>query len=351
MSNSDQLTDGNDDAAADTSQRPASIHVEFVQPLVLHALRRQVLRPGQPWSSVDHDYDSWPDTFHVAAFGPRGEVAGCASFHPDAAPHRPGRLAPPNLAPSRDGVAARGAWSGLRRRGPALRDCRGTPTWRHRSVVQREIGCGRLLREARILHRRRRVRDRADRAALRHGDRAMSVDILRYSAFTDTPAGGNPAGIVLDATGLDESTMQAIAAEVGYSETAFLTVAGDDGRSFDIRYFAPSIEVPFCGHATIATGVALGERLGPRRVLAARQVRRCPCRRHPRGRWPAARNVDQRRAQDRRSGGRRPRRTARRARLEPRRSRSAVAAEGCLRRTLASRPSSGYPRSACRSRL
>lgn len=90
----------------------------------------------------------------------------------------------------------------------------------------------------------------------------MNVDVLRYSAFTDTPAGGNPAGIVLDATGLDESTMQAIAADVGYSETAFLTAVGDDGRSFDVRYFAPSIEVPFCGHATIATGVALGERLG-----------------------------------------------------------------------------------------
>jgi len=91
----------------------------------------------------------------------------------------------------------------------------------------------------------------------------VSVEVLRYSAFTDTPAGGNPAGIVVDATGLDDWTMQAIAAEVGYSETAFLTVAGDDGRSFDVRYFAPSIEVPFCGHATIATGVALGERLGP----------------------------------------------------------------------------------------
>ena len=90
----------------------------------------------------------------------------------------------------------------------------------------------------------------------------MTVDVLRYSAFTDTPAGGNPAGIVLDATGLDVATMQAIAAEVGYSETAFLTAARDDGRSFDVRYFAPSIEVPFCGHATIATGVALGERLG-----------------------------------------------------------------------------------------
>jgi PhzF family phenazine biosynthesis protein len=90
----------------------------------------------------------------------------------------------------------------------------------------------------------------------------VTVDVLRYSAFTDTPDGGNPAGIVLDATGLDAPTMQAIAADVGYSETAFLTAANDGGRSFDIRYFAPSIEVPFCGHATIATGVALGERLG-----------------------------------------------------------------------------------------
>lgn len=90
----------------------------------------------------------------------------------------------------------------------------------------------------------------------------MTVDILRYSAFTDIPTGGNPAGIVLDATGLDEATMQKIASAAGYSETAFLTAADDDGRSFDVRYFAPSIEVPFCGHATIATGVALGERLG-----------------------------------------------------------------------------------------
>lgn len=87
-------------------------------------------------------------------------------------------------------------------------------------------------------------------------------DVLRYAAFTDTPDGGNPAGIVLDARGLDAPTMQAIAAGVGYSETAFLTPAGDDGRTFDVRYFAPSIEVPFCGHATIATAVALGERLG-----------------------------------------------------------------------------------------
>src|SRR6185437_12302734 len=167
-----------------------------------------------------------------------------------------------DLAPACDGVAARGTRPGLRCRSPALRHRRSTQARRHALVVQRAIGCSRLLRTARVLESWRRVRDRADRAALRDGDRAVNVDVLRYSAFTDTRAGGNPAGIVLDATGLDASTMQAIAAEVGYSETAFLTAAGDDGRSFDVRYFAPSIEVPFCGHATIATGVALGERLG-----------------------------------------------------------------------------------------
>jgi PhzF family phenazine biosynthesis protein len=94
------------------------------------------------------------------------------------------------------------------------------------------------------------------------GGADQGPDVLRYAAFTDTPEGGNPAGVVLDACGLDAHAMQAIAAEVGYSETAFLTPAGDDGRTFNIRYFAPSIEVPFCGHATIATAVALGERLG-----------------------------------------------------------------------------------------
>jgi PhzF family phenazine biosynthesis protein len=82
------------------------------------------------------------------------------------------------------------------------------------------------------------------------------TEVLRYAAFTDTPAGGNPAGIVLDAHGLSEAEMLRIAADVGYSETAF--VDGDD-----IRYFSPLAEVPFCGHATIATGVAIAERDGP----------------------------------------------------------------------------------------
>ncbi|MFD8026841.1 PhzF family phenazine biosynthesis protein [Streptomyces lavendulae] len=80
------------------------------------------------------------------------------------------------------------------------------------------------------------------------------MDLLRYVAFSTDPQGGNPAGVVLDATGLDEATMAATAAEVGYSETAFV-VPRRDG-ALDIRYFSPKNEVPFCGHATIATAVA-----------------------------------------------------------------------------------------------
>ena len=82
--------------------------------------------------------------------------------------------------------------------------------------------------------------------------------ILRMAAFTDDPAGGNPAGVVLDAGGLDAGDMQRIAREVGFSETAFLAPAGAPG-TFDVRYFSPEAEVPFCGHATIASGVARGD--------------------------------------------------------------------------------------------
>jgi PhzF family phenazine biosynthesis protein len=83
----------------------------------------------------------------------------------------------------------------------------------------------------------------------------MTATVLRYAAFTDDPAGGNPAGVVLDAEGLDAAAMLAIAADVGYSETAFLRPRG--GGEYDVRYFSPLAEVPFCGHATIASGVAL----------------------------------------------------------------------------------------------
>ncbi|MEU4411332.1 PhzF family phenazine biosynthesis isomerase [Streptosporangium sp. NPDC023963] len=93
-----------------------------------------------------------------------------------------------------------------------------------------------------------------------------TVEILRYTAFTHDPEGGNPAGIVLDAAGLSDAEMLAVAAEVGYSETAFVTARDDERRAFRVRYFAPSAEVAFCGHATIATSVVLAERLGTGRL-------------------------------------------------------------------------------------
>ncbi|MFJ3701937.1 MULTISPECIES: PhzF family phenazine biosynthesis protein [Streptomyces] len=92
------------------------------------------------------------------------------------------------------------------------------------------------------------------------------AEVLRYTAFSAAPDGGNPAGIVLDASGLDDSEMLAVAAELGYSESAFLT--DPDGRGgHTVRYFSPKAEVPFCGHATVAAALALAERDGPGDLL------------------------------------------------------------------------------------
>ena len=107
------------------------------------------------------------------------------------------------------------------------------------------------------------------------------TDVLHYTAFSSHPDGGNPAGVILDASGLDDAAMLAIAARLGYSESAFLTgppegLAGEPGRTFTIRYFSPQAEVPFCGHATIATAVALAERIGPGDLVFATRAGTVP---------------------------------------------------------------------------
>ena len=79
----------------------------------------------------------------------------------------------------------------------------------------------------------------------------------RLSAFAADGEGGNPAGVWIGAQLPDPATMQRIAAEVGYSETAF--IAPQRGLERSVRYYSPQAEVPFCGHATIASGVLLGE--------------------------------------------------------------------------------------------
>lgn len=85
------------------------------------------------------------------------------------------------------------------------------------------------------------------------------IEILRIAAFSHNNKGGNPAGVVICNEMPAEKEMLAIAKQVGYSETAFLTQTNDGWR---IRYFAPEMEVPFCGHATIASGAILGESFG-----------------------------------------------------------------------------------------
>lgn len=85
------------------------------------------------------------------------------------------------------------------------------------------------------------------------------MDVMRISAFSENGSGGNPAGVAFVETMPSEAEMLKIAAEVGYSETAFLAQTDNGWR---VRYFAPETEVPFCGHATIATGAALGARFG-----------------------------------------------------------------------------------------
>jgi len=85
------------------------------------------------------------------------------------------------------------------------------------------------------------------------------MDILKLAAFSHDGKGGNPAGVAFCDEMPSEKEMLSVAKEVGYSETAFLVRQTDGWR---VRYFAPELEVPFCGHATIALGAALGERFG-----------------------------------------------------------------------------------------
>lgn len=98
------------------------------------------------------------------------------------------------------------------------------------------------------------------------------MQIERIAAFALGDFGGNPAGVVIGDSLPPRQDMQLIAREVGFSETAF---AAREGDGWQVRYFAPESEVPFCGHATIALGCALGKRFGAGRYelkLARAQI-------------------------------------------------------------------------------
>lgn len=89
---------------------------------------------------------------------------------------------------------------------------------------------------------------------------AFDGKLFQLASFSVGAEGGNPAGVWIGDELPDAATMQQIAADVGASETAF--IAPETGSRRTVRYFSPEVEVSFCGHATIASGVVLGREDG-----------------------------------------------------------------------------------------
>ena len=85
----------------------------------------------------------------------------------------------------------------------------------------------------------------------------MSLQIVQVDAFTNKPFSGNPAAVCITQAPLAEEKMQAIAAEMNLSETAFLYPLGSSEAGFSIRWFTPAAEVDLCGHATLASAHVL----------------------------------------------------------------------------------------------
>jgi PhzF family phenazine biosynthesis protein len=82
------------------------------------------------------------------------------------------------------------------------------------------------------------------------------MDLTVVDSFTDHPFAGNPAAVAVVAAFPDEARMQAIAREMNLSETAFVVPRADGAH--DLRWFTPTVEVPLCGHATLAAAHVLG---------------------------------------------------------------------------------------------
>lgn len=91
--------------------------------------------------------------------------------------------------------------------------------------------------------------------------RKSDVPFYTVDAFTDSPFRGNPAAVCLLSGPLPDETLQRIAAEMNLSETAFVRQPDDDGAR-GLRWFTPAVEVPLCGHATLASAHVLLEEEG-----------------------------------------------------------------------------------------
>ena len=87
----------------------------------------------------------------------------------------------------------------------------------------------------------------------------MELDVYQVAAFTEAPFGGNPAAVIPLREWIDDELMQKIAAENNLSETAFFVPVADS--EWRIRWFTPTVEVPLCGHATLASAAVIRDKL------------------------------------------------------------------------------------------
>ncbi|GGK81687.1 PhzF family phenazine biosynthesis protein [Rufibacter glacialis] len=94
----------------------------------------------------------------------------------------------------------------------------------------------------------------------------MNIKTYIVDAFTTEAFKGNPAGVCLLEEPLADGQMQAIAAELNLSETAFLRQQPEQVDKFDIRFFTPTVEMAFCGHATLASAKVVLDKIGLSRV-------------------------------------------------------------------------------------
>ncbi|MBP3126296.1 PhzF family phenazine biosynthesis protein [Thalassospira sp. ER-Se-21-Dark] len=90
----------------------------------------------------------------------------------------------------------------------------------------------------------------------------QTLPIYQIDAFTDVLFAGNPAAVVPLSHWLPDDVLQKIAMENNLSETAFFVPTAGDEADFHIRWFTPTVEVPLCGHATLASAFVIFNRLG-----------------------------------------------------------------------------------------
>ena len=81
-----------------------------------------------------------------------------------------------------------------------------------------------------------------------------------YDVFTDRKLAGNPLAVIFDGDDLSDEAMQAITREINLSETVFVQPSSNPAYAAKLRIFTPGRELPFAGHPTVGTAVALAER-------------------------------------------------------------------------------------------